>query len=157
MARLLKRFTDEKNAEEMRAELQKTLTDSFIIILNAAEIFGLNLEQAVSNQFKLQVTNEVSKLGNIIREQRPDIFPSLATSNEKELLLNLMLEYSDSSHTLHKACDSLDHMEGVDREKITSSLVNLLAIVVLAGHSLKLNFETNVPERWSEIERSKVL
>lgn len=149
--------------EKIDYQLKKTLTDSFIIVLNAAEIFGLDLDLDVAKSLSLAKSSrtDVNKLAHLLREKDPNLYPNLAAAKNDDkrqnLMLNLLLEYADAAQVLHKACDSLDHMEGIDREKITLSLVNLLAIIVLAGDSMGLDFEVSVPERWREIEKSKVL
>jgi hypothetical protein len=159
IARMLKTLD---SADKIDIQLRKTLTDSFIIILNAAEIFGLDLDYNVAKALGLNKPsrNDVKKLAGLFRESNPAPYPNLVHTNDNDLgklILNLLLEYADAAQILHKACDSLDHMEGLDREKITSSLVNLLTIVVLAGDSIGLDFEDSVPKRWREIEQSKVL
>lgn len=138
-------------------EPQKTLIDSFIVVLNCAEIFSLNLESELNK--KMGTNSNESDMNDLseILKKRTDFFPKLHTSNKINLLQNLLVEYTLTAQTWHKACDSLDHMEGINRENITSSLLDLFILIIISGSYLGIDFGVSIPKRWQQIESKKVL
>lgn len=136
-------------------QLNKTLTDSFIIVLNAAEIFGMDLDKEISQSLR----NEPGglSLNELARKIAGTNLITTDKAGNRNILEEFLLEYAVTSQIIHKACDSLDHMEGIERSKIMSALIHMLILLLVMGFTNNLDYEFAVPARWKEIEQSKLL
>jgi len=139
-------------------QLPKTLTDSFLMILSAGELFNLDLEASLRKRLKFG--GKTGKLKDLVAETRTKEsrhHPWLETRSNEEQLIGLLLDISDISGVLHKACDSLDHIEGLNREEVSNAILDLLVILLLAADLRKVNLAKTAIARWKEIERVRIL
>jgi hypothetical protein len=137
--------------------IHRTLTDSFIIILNAAELLGIDLEASLKKASGIENHHtDLSKLTEIVWRSAASNYPWLK-GNQNEMVIGLLLELADEGAVFAKASDSLDHMEGIDRGKIGEALIDLLTVFLVVARATKLDYLRSVPLRWREIEAGRVL
>lgn len=137
---------------------EKDFTDSFIMLLNAGEMFNLDYEELLRRKYGLQGRRTtLSSLTNTVKAKKGAEYKWTRATNKQNQLLGILLDIADCSGVIHKACDSLDHMEGLDRKQITETLLDLLVILLLAAQCNDISFEKTVPSRWKEIEKGKIL
>lgn len=156
IARILKQSEQGKPIDNLA--VQRTLIDSSLMILNAAEIFNLDLAKELAPKLGPQSEKaSVKETLGLLSKAYSGGYPWLVSQDSKLLVSGLLLELTDRAGIIHKACDSLDHMEGLSRETVTSALLDLFVVVMLAGQAMEIDYETSIPLRWREIERTKVL
>lgn len=127
------------------------------MILNAAEICKVDLAKALAPDLGTEADGtSLNKILQSISDDYASKYPWLESQDQRRFALG-MLEMTDRAGILHKACDSLDHMEGLSRDTVTAAILDLFVIVVLVGKVTGIDYESNIPMRWQEIERSKVL
>jgi len=139
-------------------ELERTLIDSAIMTLNAAEIFNLDLEKILRSKYSL--TDEkrtVSQLAKAVSRKVAKDYQWLNAPADPDFLNGVLFDVTEKAGIVHKACDSLDHMEGISRDTVTNAIVELLVIYLIAGDALKIDYGKTIPARWKEIETTKVL
>lgn len=138
--------------------MSKDLTDSFIMILNAGELLNLNLTALLKARFGVKRDyNSIVNLTTLIKSIESPNYAWTTETDRVNQVQGLLLDMADQSGVLDKACDSLDHMDGLQREQITNTIINLLIMLLLAGAQHNVSYDKTVPVRWKEIEDSKVL
>lgn len=114
---------------------QRTLVDSMIITLSAANALNINLD-------------------TMIKEYGD---PTLKHNND---VLNTRLAVLTGE--MAKACESLDHIEHVDARNILEQSVIQICRLLLYwwGYDTQVlwdNFKSGIEQRWEEIEEKRVL
>lgn len=138
--------------------MRRTLIDSTIMTLNAAEIFNLNLAKILNHKFNLSDEKRpIGQLAQAVARKVAPEHPWLESPDEQDFLNGLLLEVTDKAGIIHKACDSLDHMEGISRETVTDAILELFIVYLIAGSALKVDYGRSIPARWKEIEKTRVL
>jgi hypothetical protein len=155
LARMIKQSETGKPIDEF--ELRKTLVDAIIMMLNAAEIFNLDLSKLLTPESSRRDSITIAELSQLLRTQYSGKYKWLESGDRKAFVYGLMLDLSDQAGVFHKACDSLDHMEGLSRENVTATLLSLFVVLLLAGEAVGTDYASSIPSRWREIEKSKVL
>jgi hypothetical protein len=132
--------------------IRKTLVDTFIIVLNSAEIFQLDLDTALRKKLAIEGKKSVTELADSLVESAQELHAELSAEDDRERVLNLMLHISSIGGFMQKVGEELDHMVGMKRDDLSSYTLNLLVILLLGGRVWKVNYEAEVPRRWAEIE-----
>ena len=101
--------------------------------------------------------SSLSEITRAIEEKESSNHPWTTEKDWRSSILGFFLEITDKAGVIHKACDSLDHMEGISGDAITVVIVQLFVVLLLAGKKFGVNYEEAVPARWREIEQTKVL
>ncbi len=139
-------------------EIGKTLTDAFIMTLSAAELFNQNLELAVRKILGLPEKEEsFSQFAAAVAAKSKKLVLTVQGTKLDGSLLNILVELDDCSGIISKACDSLDHMEGIDRPLVIDTLARILVLLIVSGMEFRVDYEQSVPDRLKEIEQKKLL
>jgi len=138
--------------------LQRTLVDSMLMMLNAAELFNMDLGLVARQKFNVGGSKlGINELGRLLRPELKTQYAWLSERDPRKSAIGLLLDYTDRAGVIHKACDSIDHFESISREAVMDSIFDEFVIVLLAGLATDINYEKSVPDRWREIERARVL
>ena len=137
LARLIKQYDTTKTIDEV--ELRKTLIDALIIVLNAAEIFNLDLSKLLAPESAKRDNMTLAELSRVLRTKYSGKYHWIENGDKKAFVSGLLLDFSDQAGIFHKACDSLDHMEGLSRENVTAALLSLFVILLLSGEAIGID------------------
>jgi hypothetical protein len=148
----------DQNIHSSGHDIGKTLTDAFIMTLSGAELFNQNLELAVRKILGLPAKEEsFGQFAETVAGKSQRLVQFRKSSELDGRLLGILIELDDCSGIISKACDSLDHMEGIDRPLIVDTLARILTLLLVAGKEFKVDYEQSVPARLKEIEQKKLL
>lgn len=136
---------------EEEQKIRKTLVDTFIIVLNSAEIFQLDLDSSLRGKLGIERKTTIIELTDLLLESADGLYKRLSVNDSRERVLNLMLELTSIGGFIQKVGEELDHMVGLKREEIIGHTLNLLVILLVASRVWQVDFEADVRKRWSEI------
>jgi hypothetical protein len=125
--------------------VSRTLVDSFIIALSAAELLRIDLLAAVrAKGVEPDVSAELGHLGGSLGERCPKS-ASVVDWYFRQLAIH--------SGRLAKALESLDHLERLEyRHVMEQSVAEVLTASLVAASQLGINLAELVPARWAEVE-----
>lgn len=136
------RLAGAKGLPDLREKLEKTLTDTFIIALSAANVLNLDLDEVMSNL-----------VGSPLIDQYPFRKGSMESIREY-VMVGLVL----GNGYLAKSLESMDHMEpGNHRENFESGTIEIIRAVVEASNALGMDLVDQTLSRWKFVEENKVL
>ena len=144
-----------KEGSHSPAMLSKTLTDSFIMVLNLAGIFDIDLEKSIMT--RIDSTHLSMKVSDLEKSASKLPHPWVLEKNIDKKIRGLLIDLAISSGVLHKISESLDHMEELSRTQIRNVIVDLFITILVAGDVFRIHYEITVRERWQEIEQKKIL
>lgn len=147
VGRLSRDYPDE---ETRTKQLEKTVADSFIVGLAAANTLNLDLQEVLSREFGLNGDDVATMAMELDKEEGKMDF--------EELQHWLFKEVSTPTGRMADAMESLDHMEPMDtREILEDGTIELVSTLLVASEHLGADIEKLVTDRWSEIEEKSIL
>lgn len=151
--RFAKLLNEKHTPEEITNEVKRTLVDCFIIVLSCADLLHLNLEKKLKEKYSIEKNLSIKDLAERAKESSSELFTLLAIDDERERVLNLMLEFTNISGFMLKVAEDLDHMVGFQRETIRDQTMNILNILLIASLIWGVDFEEEIPKRWDILEK----
>lgn len=131
------------------ADLNRTLVDTFIISLSSADVLRIDFTQALNKWTKLADQPDLISLGRAICE-RDRKFEVLQDWYFRKL--------ADVAGRMAKACESLDHMEGIPyRDILAEAIIDLCRVTIVAASIASLDLAAAVGQRWEYIELHRIL
>ena len=128
---------------KLRSQLEKTLTDTFIIALSAANVLNLNLDEIMKKNVG----------SSLISEYPTDSITSLEKIREKTMY-GLVIGQSD----LAKALESMDHVEeGTHRTILESGVIEITKTVLKGSKMMKMDLVNETLSRWEYVEKNRIL
>lgn len=145
------RLSETHSSEETRQQqLEKTLADSFIVVLASANTLNLDLQEELESTF--YVTSSI--LSELIDEFGRQIDPE----DKYELQQWWFSEYAGPAGEMSNAMESRDHMEPMNvREVFEDQTVEILSILLTVAGNLPVDLEQLLHDRWTEIEEESIL
>ena len=145
LANLLKTTMD---SETTHKEVKRTIVDCFIIVLSCADLLQLNLEEKLKEKLGIEKKITLVELCDEVKEASPQLYSILSEGDERNRVLNLMLEYTSVAGYLLKVGEDLDHMVGFNRDTIREQTLNILTMMMLSSIIWKIDLEEEVSKRW---------
>lgn len=150
--RFAKLLHEKHTPEKIQKDIQRTLVDCFIIVLSCADLLQLNLERKLQEKYQIDKNLPIKEWAQRAKESSSELFKSLAVDDDREKVINLMLEYTAISGYMLKVAEDLDHMVGFNREIIHEQTMNILNILFIASLIWNVDFEIEIPKRWDDLE-----
>ena len=137
--------------DDMRIEqIEKTLADSFIVGLAAANTLNLDLQSELEGMFGLEADG-VAEWGDALN-------PSDEVMDSEELKEWLFTRMASPAGRMANAMESLDHMEPMNtREVLEEETVEIVSNLLIAAENLGTDLEQILSERWTKIEEESIL
>ena len=151
--RFAKMLHERHTSEEIHKDVQRTLVDCFIIVLSCADLLQLNLERRLQEKYDIEKDLSIYKLATRAKEASSELFTLLSVDDDRERVLNLMLEYTTICEYMLKVAEDLDHMVGFQRDTIREQTMNILNILFIASLIWNVDFEKEIPKRWDILEK----
>lgn len=147
VGRISRDYGDEERQQE---QLEKTLADSFIVGLAAANTLNLDLQEELEEMFGL----EESGLAGWAEQ----LNPADDTMDLDELQDWWFRRMAAPTGRMSNALESLDHMEPINvREILEEETVEIISNLLIVSDSLPSDFQEILDERWTEIEENSIL
>lgn len=145
------RLSEEYSNEEARQRhLEKTLADSFIVVLASANTLNLDLQEELESTFDA-TSSTLSKLAQEFGQKIDPV-------DNGELQQWWFSEYAGPAGEMSNAMESRDHMEPLNvRGVFENQTVEILAILLTAAGNLSVDLEQLIQGRWTEIEEESIL
>ncbi len=145
------RFSEEYSDEhELREHLEKTLSDSFIVALAAANTLNLDIYQQMQQRHGIdaetpeRVAEQLNQLDEI--------------NNIKDIQQWLFRELAMPAGEMANAMESLDHMEPMDvRQVLEEETMNIIEYILIASDLMSVDVGSLVEDRWTKIEEESIL
>lgn len=141
-------FTCAKQKRD-RNLFDRTLIDAFIIVLASANCLNVSLTERLDAGDMAKYL-DLGRIGQALARQL------LQGQGDQ-------FEYSATALAIHsgrmaKACEALDHLEGLDfRGELERSLLEIARVVVAMASYLGIDLEARTMERWRSIEQKSIL
>jgi hypothetical protein len=137
--------------DDMRIQqIEKTLADSFILGLAAANTLNLDLQSELEEMFGLEA-DSVDEWGEALN-------PADDVMDSEELQDWLFERMASPAGRMANAMESLDHMEPMNtREVLEEETVEIVSDLLIAAENLGTNLEQILDDRWTEIEDESIL
>lgn len=129
-------------------EFNRTLVDTFIITLSAAEVLRIDFADALNKWTNLGKHASLTSLGVALREQ------DCSSDNLQDWFFRKLAHVGGQ---MSKACESLDHMEAIPcRDILTEAVINLCRATLVVSATLSLDLIGAVGQRWEQIELQRI-
>jgi hypothetical protein len=125
--------------------LSRTLVDTFIIALSAAELLRLDIAGSLrAKGIEPDRCSSIMEVGNQLASHYP----------MSEAVIDWCFrQLATQAGHIAKALESLDHLEALEYRAMMERSVNeVLAMSLVAAARLKLDLAELVPKRWAEFE-----
>lgn len=147
VGRLSKEYSDEKRRTE---QLEKTLADSIIVALAAANTLNLDLRKELQDNFEID-SEEAAAIAE-------DLNQTNEIEDSEEVQYWLFNQMAAPAGRMANAMESLDHMEPMNvRQILEEETVQILSDLLIATDKIGTDLETLLDERWTEIEEESIL
>lgn len=147
VGRLSRDYAEE---EQLEAQLKKTLADSFIVALAAANTLNLNLQNELEEMFGLEETE--------LNGWAAQLNSSDETMGLEELQDWWFERMATPTGRMANALESLDHMEPVNvREILEEDTVEVISNLLIVSDNLLSDLDETLNGRWTEIEEHSIL
>ncbi|NHN60054.1 MULTISPECIES: hypothetical protein [Halorussus] len=145
------RMSRDYSDDDMRIEqIEKTLADSFIVGLAAANTLNLDLQSELEEMFGLEADG-VAEWGEALN-------PSDEVMDSEELKEWLFTRMASPAGRMANAMESLDHMEPMNtREVLEEETVETVSNLLIAAENLGTDLEQILSDRWTKIEEESIL
>ena len=131
------------------AEFNRTLVDTFIITLSAADVLRIDFSEVLNRWAKVTEHADLTSLGLALREQDCRV---------DDLQDWYFRKLADVAGRMAKACESLDHMEAVPyRDVLSEAVIDLCRATIATSATLSLDLVMAVGQRWEAIESQRIL
>lgn len=138
------------NELELSEHLEKTLADSFIVALAAANTLNLDIHQQVQQRHGINETAPES-IGEEINELNRD-------KNPEEVQEWLFKELAVPAGEMANAMESLDHMESMAvRQVLEEETIRVAEDLLIAANMMDTNLGLLLEDRWTQIEEDSIL
>lgn len=138
------------NGEDLTEHLEKTLADSFIVALAAANTLNLDIYQQIQQRHGINgktpetVAEELNQLDGIDR-----------TGEIQEWLFK---ELAMPTGEMANAMESLDHMEPMAvRQTLEEGTMDVIEDLLIASDLMNISLGSLLEDRWNEIEEESIL
>lgn len=122
--------------EDNNSDIDRTLTDIFIIALSTANVLNLDLGKALSSRLAADLK---------------------VTDTQDGSLVGLLLPVTIASGRMAKACESIDHLEAVKfREEISDCVVRLSTLSAEAANVRGLDIALEIRNRLEKVRAAKL-
>lgn len=130
-------------------EFNRTLVDTFVITLSAAEVLRIDFAEVLSGWTNVAEHATLTSLGVALEEQDSRMDDSLQDWYFRKLAY--------VGGRMSKACESLDHMEAIPyRDILREAVIDLCHATLVVSATLSLDLITAVGQRWEEIELHRI-
>lgn len=147
VGRLSHEYTDE---EQLESQLEKTLADSFIVSIAAANTLSLDIEENLSDMFGLEAVD--------IEDWCNQLNQSGETMSSKEIQEWWFEHMAAPAGHMANALESLDHMESVNvRDILEENTVEIISILLIVADMSQMDLMEVAEDRWKVIEENSVL
>lgn len=147
VGRLSRDYADEERREE---QLEKTLADSFIVALAAANTLNLDLQAELEEIFGLEADG--------VAEWAEELDPADDPMDSEEVQEWLFQRMATPTGRMSNAMESLDHMEPMNvRELLEEETVEIVSNLLITAENLRTDLEELLDDRWTEIEEESIL
>lgn len=147
VGRLSRDYGDDDLLED---QLEKTVADSFIVGLAAANTLNLNLQDELEETFGIEAES-IEEWSNNLNLAETDM-------NLQELKLWWFERMAAPTGRMAKALESLDHMEPVKvRQLLEESTVEIISNLLIVAGNLSPELEELLDIRWANIEENSIL
>ncbi|WP_254280766.1 hypothetical protein [Haloarcula marina] len=138
------------NDQEVTKHLEKTLADSFIVALAAANTLNLDIHQQI--QARHGIDGKTTKL---LAEELNHLDKMDSTKEVRGwLFTNLAVPAGEMAN----AMESLDHMEPMAvRQVLEEETMNIVEDLLIASDLISVDLGSLLEERWNEIEEESIL
>jgi hypothetical protein len=125
--------------------LSRTLVDTFIIALSAAELLRLDIHRSLrAKEVEPDGCDDLLEVGAQIASCYP---------GSESVVDWCFRQLATQAGYLAKALESLDHLEALEyRRMMEESVTEVLTMSLVAASRLKLDLAELVPKRWAEFE-----
>lgn len=147
VGRLSREYADQDTRME---QLEKTLADSFIVALAAANTLNLDLEVQLEEMFGTGAES--------LAEWAESLDPAKDPMDSGEVQDWLFQRMASPTGSMSNAMESLDHMEPINtRELLEEETVEIVSDLLIASENLGIDLEALLDDRWTEIEEESIL
>ena len=147
VGRLSRNYGDEEIRKE---QLEKTLADSSIVALAAANTLNLDLQAELEKMFG-EGAESVSEWSEVLNPAEEPMDPD-------ELQDWLFDRMATPTGRMSNAMESLDHMEPMDvRELLEEETVEIFSDLLIAAENLGVDLVEVIDQRWATIEEESIL
>lgn len=138
------------DANGFEDNLQKTLADSLIVALAAANTLNLDLDDQLQDMFMIEAEGVQSWA-----EQLNATEDEMSLEETRQWLFKRM---AMPTGRMSNALESLDHMESVDtRRMLEENTLEVISNLLIAFENIGEPIGEVLDARWSEIERESIL
>lgn len=147
VGRLAKSYTDES---DQRHQIEKTLADSVIVSLAAANTLNLDLRDELEKEFDIK-SNGVLSISSELNQSSH----SMSLDEVQDWLFTQM---AVPTGEMSNAMESLDHMEPMNvRQVLEDKTVEIVSLLLIASDELETSLVDLLDDRWIEIEDESIL
>ncbi|SEA31710.1 hypothetical protein SAMN04488065_2628 [Haloplanus vescus] len=147
VGRLSRDYADEETRME---QLEKTLADSFIVALAAANTLNLDLQAQLEEMFGIEAEG--------VAEWAEQLDPADDPMDSEEVQDWLFQRMAAPAGSMSNAMESLDHMEPMNtRELLEEETVEIVSDLLIAAENLDVDLEALLDDRWTKIEEESIL
>ncbi len=135
--------------ELAQADFNRTLVDTFIITLSAAEVLRIDFAEVLNKWTKVADQSDLIGLGHALCEGdcKPHVLQDW-----------YFRKLADVAGKMAKACESLDHMEPIPyRDILSEAVVDLCRATIAVSSLVSLDLTMAVGQRWEFIEMHRIL
>ena len=141
---------DYAEEEQLAAQLEKTLADSFIVAIAGANTLNIDLQNQLEEMFGLDA-NSVEEWADLLNQSEEDMDPD-------ELKRWWLKRMAGPTGRMANALESLDHMEPINgRQILEDDIIEIIADLLIVASCLELDLIEVLEARWSEIEENSIL
>lgn len=141
---------DYANEDVREEQVEKTIADSFIVGLAAANTLNLDMQNELEAKF--------GPKADVVSEWVVELNPTDEIKDSEELQDWLFTHMATPTGRMSNAMESLDHMEPVNvREILEEDTVEIISHLLIAAGNLTTDLEILLDERWTEIEEESIL
>lgn len=147
VGRLSRDYAEE---EQLDQQLEKTLADSFIVALAAANTLNLDLQDELEEMFGFEETALDGWAGQLNASDQ--------AMNLEELQDWWFERMATPTGRMANALESLDHMEPINvREILEEDTVEIISNLLIVSDILSSDLDEVLDARWVEIEEHSIL
>lgn len=131
-------------------QIEKTLADSFIVAIAAANTLNIDLQAQLETMFGMEADG-VEEWTDLLNQSEDDM-------DLDELKNWWFKQMAGPTGQMANALESLDHMESVDgRQILEENTVEIVANLLIVADSIDSDIVEVLNARWTEIEKNSIL
>lgn len=135
---------------EKQQQIEKTLADSIIVALAAANTLNLDLRDELEEEHDIDSTGAIAIAEELNQGNGPE---------KREGVQNWLFEQlATPTGRMADAMESLDHMEPMNtRQILEEETANIFTILLTASNEIEIDLISLLDNRWHEIEEKSIL